>query len=170
MRARILAALFACAVLGQAVHAGNDEASLPVPANLQREAAAAQREGKPVVILFSLPGCSFCHVVRQNYLTPLLRGHPAAQRPVILEVDMTGTRAFIGFAGKPTTEQQLAKDLQIRFAPTVVFLDAQGRMLTEPIAGGDTSGMYGGYLDNAFANASKKLSAIRQNNSQGDKP
>lgn len=162
--------LLACAALGQAAHADIDAASLPAPVNLQRDAAAAEREGKPLVILFSLPGCSFCHVVRQNYLAPLLRGHPAGQRPVIREIDMTGIRSFIGFTGKPTTEQQLARDLQIRFAPTVVFLDGNGRALTEPIMGGDTSGMYGGYLDNAFANAAKKLSANRQNNAKGDKP
>ena len=44
-------------------------------------------------------------------------------------------------------------------AVIVLFVDARGKLLAEPIVGGDVSGLYGGYLDNAFSEARKKLSA-----------
>lgn len=157
MSSRILAALFLCVALNGSVHAG--DANLPAPVDLQKDGAQGRREGKPVVILFSLPGCAFCHVVRQNYLMPMLRNVPAKDRPIIREVEITSTQTFVGFKGEPTSHQHFAKNFHIRFAPTVVFLDPSGQFLTDPIIGGDTAGLYGGYLDRAFAEAAKMLSS-----------
>lgn len=157
--ARILAVFFLfCLAMSGSVQAGGNAAVLPAPVDLQQDAAQSRREGKPVVILFSLPGCAFCHVVRQNYLAPLLRNPLAKDRPIIREVEITSRQAFVGFKGEPTSHQHFAKSFHIRFAPTVVFLDPSGQLLTEPIIGGDAAGLYGGYLDNAFAEAAKKLS------------
>ncbi|HYD61615.1 MAG TPA: thioredoxin fold domain-containing protein [Noviherbaspirillum sp.] len=130
----------------------------------------AQQEGKPVVILFSLPGCSFCRVVRQNYLAPLLRDLPVKERPIIREAEIDGTQTFVGFTGQIVSHRSLARTLNIRFAPTVVFLDSSGHSLTEPIIGGDVAGLYGGYLDKAFSEATKKLAASRRATATGDKP
>lgn len=154
----LVVALFTGLLMSGSVLARSSPALLPAPTDLRQDAAQAQREGKPVVILFSLPGCAFCHVVRQNYLAPLLRNTPARDRPIIREVEITGTRVFAGFQGEPVTHEGLAKHLHIRFAPTVVFLDSSGRHATEPIVGGDTAGWYGAYLDKAFAEAARKLS------------
>jgi thioredoxin-related protein len=169
MIARILIALSICAAIAASAHAGA-EPLLPAPVNLQRDAVQARERSKPVVVLFTLPGCAFCQEVRQNYLAPLLRALPASSRPIIREIDITSEQSFVGFEGEPTSQQRFAKKLNIRFAPTVVFLDAFGHLLTAPIVGGDTAGLYGGYLENAFAEAEKKISAARQNNSKGGHP
>lgn len=149
-------ALFCCSLLAAGPAAA---ATLPAPADLALEGAAAQREGKPLILFFSFPGCQFCHVVRQNYLSPLLRTGELRQRPAIRELDMTSTQKVGGFDGAPGTQQAIARQYGIRVAPTVLFVDARGKLLAEPIVGGDVSGLYGGYLDNAFSEARKKLSA-----------
>ena len=60
---RSLAALGVCAVLaaGAAAH----ERPAPQP-QLRAEAMLAERGGKPLVVLFSLPDCPYCVVVRNN--------------------------------------------------------------------------------------------------------
>jgi thioredoxin-related protein len=165
MTSRTLIAVFFCFALARNADAAG--AALPAPVNLQRDAVQAQKEGKPVVILFTLPGCSFCQVVRQNYLAPLLRDLPVKERPIIREVEIDGTQTFVGFKGEIVSYRSLARTLNIRFAPTVVFLDSSGDSLTDPIVGGDVAGLYGGYLDRAFSEATKKLAAARRANITG---
>lgn len=170
MTARGLIALFLCFATAQSLHAASAAASIPSPIDLKQDAAQAAREGKPVVILFTLPGCGFCHVVRQNYLVPLLRDSALIKRPIIREVEITSAQSFSGFKGETTSHSSFANSFNIRFAPTVVFLGPSGHLLTDPIVGGDTAGLYGGYLDNDFMEATKKMSVLRQANIKGDKP
>lgn len=170
MSARGLIALFLCFATAQNLHAAGDPAFIPPPIDLKRDAAQAVREGKPVVILFTLPGCRFCHVVRQNYLVPLLRDSTLVGRPIIREVEISSAQSFSGFQGETTSHSRFAQAFNIRFAPTVLFLGPSGHLLAEPIVGGDTAGLYGGYLDNAYIEATKKMSALRQANIKGGKP
>jgi thioredoxin-related protein len=169
MAPRILVILLFCFTLCHDVGAQGDFA-IPAPVDLTRDARQATREGKPIVILFALPGCPFCETVRQNYLAPLLRDLPLKERPIIREIEIDSPRTFAGFKGELSSHRSLAKSFNIRLAPTVVFLDPAGQLLTQPIVGGDSAGMYGGYLENAFAEAAQKLSATRRTDKKGDQP
>ncbi|WP_136419025.1 thioredoxin [Herbaspirillum sp. ST 5-3] len=156
-----LSALLFLLFSARAATASDVSVELPAPIDLSQDGSVAKQRGKPVVILFSLPGCSFCNVVRRNYLAPLLRDLPEQQRPVIREVQVNGGSMLIGFHRERISQHALASSYDIRFAPTVVMLDSAGRILTAPIVGGDTVGLYGGYLDNAFAEAARKLAHAR---------
>lgn len=103
MKRRMRLALLCCGVLAAGVATAQPAASLPVPADLMLDGAQAERDGKPLILFFSFPGCQFCHVVRQNYLAPLLRTDDARKRPVIRELDVTSTRSVKGFDGSRAT-------------------------------------------------------------------
>lgn len=134
---------------------------LAVPDDLQREGAKAQAAGEPLVLMFSLPDCPYCKVVRNNYLLPMLREAHAAHQPVIRELQITSGKTLMGFDGVRTTQAAVAKHYGVRMAPTLVFVDAAGQPLTDPIVGGDGHGFYSAYLDRAFAEARKTLKAPR---------
>jgi len=151
---RRLAVLITALTLASVAHA----ASLPAVTDLRADAAQAKREHKPMVILFSLPGCPFCQVVRQNYLLPLLQETSAKKRPIVREADMTATKKITGIDGTPTTQSAFAKSLHIKVAPTVVFLDGSGEQLAAPIIGGDTAGFYNAYLERALEESEHKMS------------
>lgn len=137
-------------------------ASLPLPADLSMDGRQAVIRSKPVVILFSLPDCPYCDVVRQNYLVPLVRDVPERQRPIIREVRITGATRFSDFNRKSVSQRELAAGYGVRFAPTVIVVDGAGNLLAPPVIGGDVAGLYGGYLDNALAGASEKMAAARK--------
>jgi thioredoxin-related protein len=134
-------------------------AMLPVPENLQQDAAQAQGAGKPLVLMFSLPDCPFCKVVRQHYLMPMLRDPAVAERPVIRELQITSRKSLTGFDGMLTTQAALAKRYGVRMAPTLVFVDASGEQIAAPVVGGDGHGFYIAYLDKAFEEAAKNLAS-----------
>ncbi|HJV85283.1 MAG TPA: thioredoxin fold domain-containing protein [Noviherbaspirillum sp.] len=142
---------------------------LPAPVDLGQDGRIAGMRSKPLVVMFSLPGCSFCNVVRRNYLAPLLRDLPESQRPVIREVEVNGSDTLFDFKHERISQNAFAQRYGVRFAPTVIMLDRAGNLLTAPIVGGDTAGLYGGYLDNAFAEAGRKLAAARLAETLGEK-
>lgn len=143
------------------VHAQPADEMLPVPQNLQREATQAHAERKAFLLMFSLPGCSYCKVVRRNYLMPLLRDAVPADRPVIREVQITSRESLTGFDGKPTTQSALATRYGVQVAPTVIVVNAEGELLADPIVGGDTNGFYSAYLDRALEAAAKQFTSQR---------
>lgn len=132
---------------------------LPAPDDLGADAALAAQRGKPLLVLFSLPDCSYCEAVRRNYLQPLMRDGRAQERPVVRELELTGAASLMGFGKQRTSGSALAAHYKVRFAPTVLLLDGAGHLLAPPLVGGDVAGMYGAYLDAALAQAQRKIAA-----------
>ena len=161
MTFRIVVLLFTTWFLMLPARAQSHDEMLPAPQNLQREAAQAYADRKAFVLMFSLPGCGYCKVVRRNYLMPLLRDASPADRPVIREVQITSRDSLQGFDGKPTTQSALANRYGVQVAPTVIVVNAMGELLAEPIVGGDNNGFYSAYLDRALEAAEKQFSSQR---------
>lgn len=131
------------------------EAHLPAADNLQRVAAAAEAAGEPLVLMFSLPDCGYCRVVRRNYLLPMLRDGASA-RPHIRELTMTGREAIADFDGTVTTPTAVAKRYHVKVAPTLVFVNAAGELLAEPLVGGEHM-FYDAMLERRFDESRRQL-------------
>lgn len=151
LRRRELAG-FAAGLLASRAAWGADSA-LPVPASLAREGARAQARGEPLVLLVSLPGCPYCELVRRNYLLPMrAEGLPAWQ------VDVNDRkRQVLDFSGAASTGAALAARWQATYTPTLLFLDAKGIEVATRLVGVAVPDFYGAYLDEALAQARKKL-------------
>ncbi|NHZ92657.1 hypothetical protein F2P45_27150 [Massilia sp. CCM 8733] len=153
---RQAALLAVLALLGTDSMAAGEQA-LAAPRDLAADAALAAQRGQPLLLLFSLPGCGYCDVVRRNYLLPLTRDDDERTRPVVREVGLAGATPFTGLNRETVSGAALAARYQVRIAPTVLLLDAHGALLAPPLTGGDVSGMYGAYLDEALAQAQRKI-------------
>lgn len=114
---------------------------LPMPASLAVELAAAQGRGRALVVMFSIPGCPWCKLVRQSYLAPL-----RAEGQPVVEVDMQGSSPLAGFDGAATTGSEVARALHVRVAPTVLFIGRGGRELAHRLPGVPLPDFYGAYL------------------------
>ncbi|MES2756938.1 MAG: thioredoxin [Pseudomonadota bacterium] len=154
--ARLLAVVAICAAFAGVADAA-DGAALAAPVDLRADGALAARRGDPLIVLFSLPACQYCAVVRRNYLAPLTRMPRAADRLVVRELELTSTAPLAGFHGERTSGSLLAARYGLAVAPTVVMLDADGKLLAAPLRGGDVAGMYGAYLDRALDDARAKM-------------
>ena len=148
------------AIVLVAAAAGRAASSLTPASDLQADALLAVTTAQPVIVLFSLPGCRYCDEIRRNYLLPLERDAPIGKRPILREVVITGTGPLTDFSGAVTDERAISTRYQVRVAPTVMLFGRSGQPLASPIVGGDTAGMYGGYLDNALTEARRQM-AVR---------
>jgi thioredoxin-related protein len=129
---------------------------LPFPASLLASAKAALQRREPLVVLVTLKGCAFCDIVRNNYLGPMLRkGEVYA-----VQINMLDRKSVLeDVNGRRTTPYDQAKAWKARVAPTVLFLDAQGREIAERLEGMNLADFYGAYLDERLSTARKVVRA-----------
>jgi hypothetical protein len=145
------AALLALAAWGTGARAAGS--TLPAPASLLDEAAAARARGKALVVMVSLQGCPHCHLVRTGYLVPL-----RAEGQPVVQVDLGSAQRLLDFAGQPATHQALVAGWGIRVAPTVLFVGTGGRELAPRLVGAGIPDFYGAYLDERVRQANRTAS------------
>lgn len=134
--------------------------ALPQAAQLQQDGAQSAASHRPVILFFTLPGCSYCRIVRYDYLLPMIRGLRDDEQPLIREVSVTGERLLTGFDGQRLTEAELARRYKVAMTPTLLLVNAQGEPLTEPLLGGDHPN-YVSLLKHMMAEASQKMGGKR---------
>jgi thioredoxin-related protein len=124
------------------------------PASLKAAAQAAVRQGHPLVVMTTLKGCPFCDLVRDRFLQPAL----SAGRLFAIQVDIRDRQTPLqDFQGNTRTGSDMVREWKARFAPTVMFFDAQGRELTERLVGVAVADFYDDYLWQHIAQAQRKL-------------
>ena len=154
------------ALAGLALHLGTgmsrtlspawaQDTALPIPDSLPEAAAAAQRQGEPLVLLISLRGCPYCELVRRNYLLPArANGLP------VWQINMQDKqRPLIGFDGQVSHAAAVIAQARIRLAPTVLFLNARGQEVAARLTGIASVDFYGAYLDERLTTARQAVSA-----------
>ena len=132
-------------------------AILPVTDSLPNALATALQAKQPLVVMVSLHGCSFCKVVRENYLHPL--------RDVglqIVQIDMRNSRAIVDFDGTSSTQDAWVRKYGIKLAPTVLFFGSQGREVAARLKGAYLPDFYGAYLDEQLLVARQTVAAHKQ--------
>lgn len=127
---------------------------LPVPSSLPQAAQAAAARGEPLVVMVTLRGCAFCDVVRRHHLLPMLRrGEVQA-----VQIDMLDRSTPLEtFGARRTTGYEQARAWRVTVAPTLLFLDAQGRELAERMEGMGLADFYGPYLEERLQQARQRL-------------
>ena len=155
-RRDVLLALAALALPSLAAPAAPD---LPLASDLAADAKEMRRKRTPLIVLFSLPGCPYCHEVRRSHLLPLL--NDAARSPgfILRQVDLRSEARVVDFDGRATSHGELARARGIRSAPEVVFWDDRGRAIAEPLRGMLLPDFYGAYLDESLETARRALAA-----------
>lgn len=145
---------------GNAVRAQPVLRSLPSASQLQQDGALSAASQRPVVLFFTLPGCSYCRIVRYDYLLPMLRGQTESEQTLIREVSVTGERMLTAFDGQRMTEAELARRYKVTMTPTLLLVNAQGEVIAEPLLGGDHPN-YIAQLNRLLAEAGQKMGGKR---------
>lgn len=127
-------------------------ADLKLATNLR--ALAQQSPGEVVVLMVSQQNCSYCVRVKEQFLIPLQNSRNA---PPIRILSLSQLQTVIDFDGTERDAKEIAKRYGARFTPTLLFVDAQGNSLHEPIVGLNTPDFYGYYLDQAIEQSRNAL-------------
>jgi thioredoxin-related protein len=132
--------------------------SLPFSAHLPRELSAALARKQCLVLMFSLPGCPFCKVVRESYLWPLR----LEQGFSVLQVDVQSPRTLFGLDGKRSTHADWARAMGVNVTPTVAFMGKKlgvAAEMAERLTGAYIPDFYGAYLQQRLDAAQAQINA-----------
>jgi thioredoxin-related protein len=150
-----LALILTCAILLFApLRARSGE--LVVAKDLASDARDAGRARQPLLLFFTQPGCPFCERARREYLGPLARGTAWPARTLIREVSTAST--LTGLDGLPASGSDIARAHGVRLFPTVLFVDAGGHRLADPLTGFSVPDFYGASLEARLETAIRRLS------------
>jgi hypothetical protein len=127
------------------------ETSLSIATDLTRDARESAARRIPIVILYSLPGCAHCEILRRSHLAPLAAQKPA--RAIVRQINLQSTVPLRDFAGNATTHANFVKVRAVSFAPIVQVLDHTGKLIADPLVGSMLADFYGAYLEDALQKA-----------------
>lgn len=161
-RRRILlagaAVAFGARAGAQPAGAGGEE-PLETIDDLRTVLAQVRKRRVPLLVLFSTPGCPFCHEVRRSYLGPRVAEQAKLPTPTLLirEIDITSRAPLIDLQGRRTTQAEFAALLNVRMVPVVALFDERAQLLGDPLVGIDRAGFYEAYLARAIEAAERRL-------------
>ena len=131
--------------------------------DLYADGQLAHSRHLPLLIMFSMDGCTYCDLVREDFLEPMLLSGEYDDRVIIRIVKVDDFDTLRDFDGKPITADELALRYRAVVAPTVVFVDYRGHQLAERLIGISTPDFYGGDLDDAIALSLSRLRTVAVN-------
>ena len=104
-----------------------DEPFFSKSRDLKAAAAAAAKHGKGIALLFEQAQCADCVEMHKKSF-----GDPAVVKKLsqnfdVVRINMWDQKALVDLTGNKTTETKLAAALQVRYSPTIIFFDKNGK-------------------------------------------
>ncbi len=127
----------------------------------QLGARAAERR-LPILLMFAQHGCSYCSVVEEDFLKPMLRSGDYTDKVIIRRVMLDDYATLTDFDGQPVAVDAFSRRYHAVVTPTLVFVDPQGRELAKRLVGITTPDFYGGDLDKAIDTALQRMHSRSQ--------
>ena len=135
------------------------QAGTPVPVtdNLAGDAAHADRDRLPIMLVFTGVVCSYCDLLEEEIIEPMLLGGEYTDRVIIRKLVVDNGSRVTDFSGQRVDTADLAHGYGVFVTPTILFVDPAGYQLAERMVGINTIEMYGGYLDQCIESAVLRL-------------
>lgn len=123
------------------------------------DARLAARRRLPLMVVFTADGCSYCELLEDDFVKPMLISGDYTNKVIIRRVNIDGFAPLRDFNGKTISVDDFTARYHVSVTPTVVFLDPHGKPLAQRLVGVSTPDFYGGYLDQAIDTALAHLHA-----------
>ena len=140
-------AVFGCALLLLFAASLQAEVRVPVAHDLQQQGRQAQSRQLPIMLTFSADDCSYCELLEEDFLQPMLLSGEYEDLVIIRKLILDDGSSVSDFSGRDIEATQLSDQYRVFVTPTIIFIDGEGRELAERIVGINTPELFGGYLD-----------------------
>jgi thioredoxin-related protein len=133
------------------------DALLPEAGDLAADGRMSITKGTPILIEMARSGCRYCEKVREDFLKPMVRSGDYRGRIIFRQLHVDAELPLVDFDGRRIAPRDFARRYHVEMTPTVLLLDAQGRLLAKPLVGLTTEDFYGAFLDEAIDKAVARL-------------
>ena len=151
--ARVLLYLWLCLISLVAAPAAHANTLIALDADTQ-----PLPQNKVIVLMFTDPQCPFCYRLEQEVLLPLLASGEHDETMVLRSVEAFSSQRHYSLGQDTTvTGVALAQRFGVSVVPTLVFVDASGQELAQPLEGVSNYEYYGYYLSQQLTIAAEAL-------------
>lgn len=120
--------------------------------------AKQARENNQVIMLeMSASYCGYCENLEENVIKPMLRSGDYDDNVLIRKLEIDRHYPMNDLGGGRISGAEIAKRYGVFVTPTLIFIDAEGKEISDRILGINTIDLYGGYVDEAINEAYLKL-------------
>ena len=130
---------------------------VPPLTNLRADLAEARERNIPVMVLFHIHGCGYCHYVMEEHFRPMVLSGQYVNRALLRQLNVGDNDVLIDQDGREVEAGDFARRMKVRFFPTVLILGPDGRVLAEPLIGVANIDLYGTQLEHALQEAEAQL-------------
>lgn len=145
--------LFLLMVLPVGNHVFAADTSLPLPDSMKDVAQRSIERGIPIVVFISRAACPYCRTLRKTILGPMVAANKFDRRAMVVEVSLDRIGAMTGFDGGQTTARAFGETYQAQITPTLLFLDSEGREISQRRVGIPNLEFYTHYLNESINEA-----------------
>lgn len=150
---RVLGLLLAGLLLLPASYAAEVQALT----DLRADMAQAKALNAPILLLIHSQDCPYCHYVMEDHLRPMVLSGQYKKRALLRQLAADDAVKLVDAAGQHISARDYARSLQVRFYPTIVFLDAEGTPMKERLIGVANIDLYGTQLEFALQRAEAQM-------------
>ena len=95
----------------------------------------AESADLPVLLLFTAEECIYCEAIKSNYLVPMSESAEYASKVLIRQLYIDDYTYIRNEKGELIKADQIAMKYDVEVTPTIVFIDVNGKELTERVVG-----------------------------------
>ena len=132
---------------------------VPLVNDLAALGRVAHRRRLPIVLLVSTSDCSYCMLLKDEVLNPIMKSREYDDRALIGELMLDAAEPLRGFDGDYVRRGELASRFAAKVTPTLLFLAPDGAEIAPRIVGVNTIELFAYYLDRAIDTARTRLAA-----------
>lgn len=149
--------LFLTFALAMAAPVSGDSIAMIQVSDLRDEARVARANKLILVLEFSSEYCGYCRKLEDLFLVPMQRNSEYDTKVLIRSVSLDSFETLVDFDGRSLSTAEFAARYDVSLTPTLLFLNAEGRELSEKLVGIWSEDFYGGFIDSRIDEALEKL-------------
>ena len=130
---------------------------VPLVDDLAAFGRTAERRRVPIVLLVSRSDCSYCMVIKDEVLNPMMKSGEYDDQALIGELMLDAAKPLRGFDGEHGSRGEFASTHETDLTPTLLFLAPDGTELAPRIVGINTPELFGFNVDRAIGTARAQL-------------
>ena len=130
---------------------------IPVVKNLSEDGKIQLQTNRIILLYVSAPTCAFCKNLEKKVISPLIRSGKYLDEIILRKIDRTSSIPIKDFSGNEMIPSVFLKRYDIQITPTLLFLDAKGSQVIEPLLGYRGGEFFWYYFDIAINKANKRL-------------
>lgn len=130
---------------------------VPLVNDLAALGRTAERRRLPIVLLVSRSDCSYCMVIKDEVLNPMMKSGEYDDQALIGELMLDAAGPLRWFDREYEVRDEIASRLDTDVTPTLLFLAPDGTELAPRILGINTPELFGFNVDRAIGAARTRM-------------